>query len=100
MSRRVSLCASAGVLATWVLPAASHAQNTPLSQILPVLFGSTITLEPSNLPDQPSHVAHFQPGTDQLEVPAQVNRAVLTLLSTYPIGTPGGGFTYVFDPAL
>jgi hypothetical protein len=88
------------VLVAFLLPAAAQAQGTPLSQILPVLLGNTITLQPSNLADQPTHVAHFQPGSDQVKVPDQVNEALLTLLSTYPIGTPGGGFTYVFDPAL
>ena len=81
-------------------PAISHAQDTPLSQILPELLGNTITLVPSNLPDQPLHVAHFRPGSDQLQVPIQVNQALVTLLSTYPTGTPAGGFTYIFDPAL
>ena len=72
----------------------------PLSSILPELLGNTITLLPSNLPDQPNHIAHFRPGADQLQVPAQVNQALLTLLSTYPLGSPSGGFTYTFDPAL
>ena len=83
-----------------MVPGWASAQEAPLSQILPILLENTITLQPSNLPDQPTHVAHFQPGSDQLRVPEQVNEAVLTLLSTYPIGSPGGGFTYVFDPAL
>jgi hypothetical protein len=100
MSRSTSPRAIAFVLATCLAPAAARAQEVPLSQILPVLMGNTITLQPSHLPDQPNHVAHFQPGVDQLKVPAQVNEAVLTLLSTYPTGTPGGGFSYVFDPAL
>src|SRR5262245_25514652 len=88
------------VLVSCLLPAAAQAQGTPLSEILPVLLGNTITLQPSNLADQPNHIAHFQPGADQVKVPEQVNEALITLLSTYPIGTPGGGFTYVFDPAL
>jgi len=100
MSRWASVRIIALVLVTTLVPSAGWAQQIPLSQILPVLLGNTISLQPSHLPDQPNHVAHFQPGTDQLKVPAQVNEAVLTLLSTYPIGTPGGGFTYVFDPAL
>jgi hypothetical protein len=78
----------------------SAAQDIPLSSILPVLLGNTITLQPSNLPDQPLHVAHFRPGADQLQVPAQVNQSLLTLLATYPTGTSAGGFTYTFDPAL
>ena len=40
------------------------------------------------------------PGTDQALVPGQVNRALLTMLSTYPLGSPSGGFTYTIDPAL
>ena len=60
-------------------PDVSRAQDTPLAAILPELLGNTITLRPSNLPDQPLHVAHFRPGSDQLRVPEQVNHA-LTLL--------------------
>ena len=81
-------------------PDVSHAQDTPLAVILPELLGNTITLRPSNLPDQPLHVAHFRPGAAQLRVPEQVNQALTLLISTYPIGTPAGGFTYLFDPAL
>jgi hypothetical protein len=87
-------------VAMCLLPTAGFAQNAPLASILPELLGNTITLLPSNLPDQPNHVAHFKPGPDQLVVPTQVNQALLTLLSTYPVGTPSGGFTYTFDPAL
>ena len=82
------------------VPAPAHAQGTPLSSILPELLANTITLLPSNLPDQPNHVAHFQPGTDQLQVPSQVNQALIRMLSTYPLGSPSGGFTYTIDPAL
>ena len=82
------------------LPAVGAAQDTPLALILPELLGNTITLAPSTLPDQPNHIAHFRPGSDQLQVPTQVNQALLTLLSTYPLGSPSGGFTYTLDPAL
>jgi hypothetical protein len=87
-------------LALVVLPVGASAQDTPLASILPELLGNTITLLPSNLPDQPNHVAHFKPGFNQLQVPMQVNRALVTLLSTYPLGSPSGGFTYTVDPAL
>jgi hypothetical protein len=100
MSTRVP---SYGVLAllAWLIPTAGLAQQQiPLAQVLPELLGNTIRLAPSSLPDQPTHVGHFQPGPNQLKVPTQVNEAVLTLLSTQPLGTPGGGFTYVFDPAV
>jgi Putative MetA-pathway of phenol degradation len=75
-------------------------EKLPLSEILPQLLGNTIILEPTSLADQPNHQAHFKPGFEQLEVPGQFNRALLTLLSTYPVGSPSGGFTYTFDPAL
>jgi hypothetical protein len=100
MSLHVRRRAAALALVTWLCPAISFAQQTPLASILPELLGNTITLLPSNLPDQPNHIAHFQPGSDQLQVPAQVNQALLTLLSTYPLGSPSGGFAYAFDPAL
>lgn len=89
----------AAFAAAAVMPSTAQAQNVPLGSILPELLGRTITLQASTLADQ-NHTAHFQPGVDQLQVPSQVNAALLTLLSTYPIGTPAGGFTYVFDPAL
>jgi hypothetical protein len=82
-------------------PLPSPAQERrPLAQILPDLLGSTIILSPTSLPDQPNHQAHFAPGADQLEVPGQFNRALLQLLSTYPVASPSGGFTYTFDPVL
>jgi hypothetical protein len=88
-------------LLAWVCPALGLAQqNTPLSEILPELLGNTIILFPTNIADQPTHVAHFKPGPNQLLAPAQVNRALVTLLSTYPLGSPSGGFTYTFDPSL
>jgi hypothetical protein len=100
MSTRVPLHGALALLA-WLIPTAGLAQQqVPLAQVLPELLESTIRLAPSSLADQPNHVAHFQPGDNQLRVPGQVNEAVLTLLSTNPVGTPGGGFTYVFDPAV
>ena len=69
-------------LALILLPATVSAQQTPVASILPELLGNTITLLPSNLPDQPNHVAHFRPGDSQVLVPVQVNQALMTLLST------------------
>jgi hypothetical protein len=99
-NRQAVLRAAACGLVLSLVPHVSNAQSTPLAVILPELLGNTITLRPSSLPDQPLHVAHFRPGPDQLQVPEQVNHALTLLISTYPIGTPAGGFTYLFDPAL
>ena len=76
MSIRASLRSAGPLLVTLLAPGVSLAQDTPLSSILPDLLGNTITLLPSNLPDQPNHVAHFRPGFDQLQVPTQVNQAL------------------------
>jgi hypothetical protein len=100
MSRCAYWRATALALVIWLDPVVCLAQDPPLSTILLELLGNTITLRPTNLPDQPMHVAHFRPGKDQLLVPSQVNQSLLTLLATYPTGTSAGGFTYIFDPAL
>ena len=94
--------AAVAVASLLLLPVAAGAQQNgiPLAEVLPELLGSTIILNPTALPDQPNHQAHFKPGPSQLEVPGQFNRALLTLLSTSPIASPSGGFTYTFDPAL
>jgi hypothetical protein len=88
--------------AVLLLPAAAGAQQNgiPLAEVLPQLLGNTIVLLPTDLPDQPNHQAHFKPGPSQIEVPRQFNRSLLTLLSTSPVASPSGGFTYTFDPAL
>ena len=100
MPKRVHFRTIGLAVIAWLTPLTTLAQDTPLSSILLELLGNTITLRPSNIPDQPLHVAHFRPGADQLQAPAQVNQSLLTLLATYPTGTPAGGFTYIFDPAL
>ncbi len=84
----------------WAGAEHARAQSVPLAEILPELLERTISLEPDPRPDQPNHAAHFKPEDAQLQVPGQFNQALLTLLSTYPIGSPSGGFSYTFDPAL
>ena len=74
--------------------------RTPVSEVLPNLFGNTIVLTPSPSPEFPNHAAHFKPGVDQLQTPQQFNQQVVTLLATFPIGSSSGGFTYTFNPSL
>src|SRR5688572_13661740 len=72
-----------------------------VSDVLPTLFGNTIVLTPtSSTPDVPNHAAHFKPGVDQLQTPQQFNQQIVTQLSTFPIGSSSGGFTYTFNPSL
>ena len=75
-------------------------QKTPISEVLPNLFGNTIVLNPASSAEFPSHAAHFRPGVDQLQTPQQFNQQLVTLLATVPVGSSSGGFTYTFNPEL
>ena len=77
------------------------AQATPLSEILVNLIQADVKLAapPPGTPFS-SHEAHFLPGADQVLTPYLFNQAIVSQLSTFPVGTPAGGFTYTFDPSL
>ena len=47
-----------------------------------------------------SHEAHFLPGEDQKLAPYLFNQSIVSQLSTFPLGSSAGGFSYTFDPAL
>jgi hypothetical protein len=89
----VGLC----LLAPGVLAAQDR---VPVADVLPTLFGNTIVLTPSASPEFPNHAAHFKPGSVQLQTPGQFNQQIVTLLSTFPVGSSSGGFTYTFNPSL
>ena len=95
---RVSFAAALGLLAPQ--PASCQEARLPLSEILTNLFGDTIVLAPRSTPEVPSHAAHFKPSPEQLQTPQQFNQQIVTLLSTFPLGSSSGGFTYTYDPAL
>lgn len=82
-------------------PRLLFAQATPLSEILVDLIQADVRLAapPPGTPFS-SHEAHFLPGTDQVLTPYLFNQAIVSQLSTFPLGTPAGGFTYTFDPGL
>ena len=77
------------------------AQETPLSEILVDLIQAEVRLAapPPGTPFS-SHEAHFLPGSDQVLTPYLFNQAIVSQLSSYPLGTSAGGFTYTFDPGL
>jgi hypothetical protein len=85
--------------------ASAHAQsssNEPhLSDLLPTLLRSTVTLSPPSTGGF-SHEAHFLPtDADNIyQVPLQFNGALLASLTTFPLGSSSGGFVFVGDPAL
>jgi hypothetical protein len=90
-TRRILLVAAAIVA---LVPTAVQAQaTTPLAELLPNLLGSKIILA------QTGHEAHFQPGGAALETPVLFNQALAAELSTFPLGSSSGGFTFEIDPS-
>lgn len=89
------------------LPAPAAPQDAPpnLAELLPNLILREITL-PRPITAGLSHVAHFSPiDAAELDNPAvgivrTFNTLMLMQLSTFPLGSPTGGFTYTFDETL
>ena len=85
--------------------AAQSESSTNLSSLLPELILREIRLPTPTTPGL-SHSAHFSPfAVADLENPAvaivqSFNQLMVGQLSTFPIGSSAGGFTYAFDPTL
>ena len=107
--RRIRALKIAVVAAALVLTGASQAaaqdeSGGGLASLLPELI-----LREIRLPTPAgglSHSAHFSPFTvDELTNPAvaiveSFNKLMVLQLSTFPMGSSSGGFSYAFDPAL
>jgi hypothetical protein len=84
---------------------AAQSGSVGLADLLPDLILREITLATSSGAVF-THAAHFSPLTSQdLENPAvgivrNFNTELAVQLSTFPIGSSAGGFTYAFDPEL
>ena len=82
-----------------------QASNRPLAEVLPSLILQNVTL-PSPAVDGVSHEAHFSPiESDDLKNPAvgivsSFNKLMMVQLSSFPLGSSAGGFTYSFDESL
>ena len=78
------------------LGAAASAQS--LSELLPRLLSESVTMPSTagNVAGNP-HEAHFLPAAAQLKAPYALNSALVTQLSTFPLGSSSGGFTYTTD---
>jgi hypothetical protein len=76
-----------------------------LADLLPNLILRDITLPPPTTAGL-SHVAHFSPlEGNELDNPAvgivrSFNKLMMVQLSTFPLGSSAGGFTYTFDQTL
>ena len=103
--RALSVIGLAAALLLTLTPGAAAQSESNLASLLPELILREIRLP---TPSQPglSHSAHFSPfAVDELQNPAVAvvdafNKLMVTQLSTFPIGSSSGGFSYAFDPTL
>lgn len=89
----------AAVLAALVSALGTVAPAQSLSDLLPRLLSESVTM-PSTVglvgAGNP-HEGHFLPAAAQLKAPYALNGALVTQLSTFPIGSSSGGFTYTTE---
>ncbi|MGH9399295.1 MAG: hypothetical protein ACRD00_02930 [Thermoanaerobaculia bacterium] len=82
-----------------IAPAGVVAQGLNLRDLLTDFLRAGITLAPPAAGI--SHVAHFQdPGSPQFQALTAFNTEIAGQLSSFPLASSGGGFTYRFDPDL
>jgi hypothetical protein len=88
-------------LALVVLCAPPARAQTPISEILVRLIQADVLLAPQP-PGSPfiSHAAHFIPGEQEKLAPYFFNQAILSQLTTFPLGSSSGGFSYNYSPEL
>lgn len=94
MRLRTLLFVGLAVLATPCLRAA----DVPLARLFPdLLTQSVITPSSSGVAGTP-HEGHFYPALAQQSAAYDLNKSLVTYLSTFPLGSSSGGFTYSLDP--
>jgi hypothetical protein len=92
-------------LAAAPVQAMAQEASPNLAELLPNLILREITL-PRPVTAGLSHVAHFSPiDANELDNPAvgivrSFNTLMLMQLSSFPLGSPAGGFTYTLDETL
>ena len=71
-----------------------------LADLIPNLFGNEVRLAANPDPNR-DHSAHFVDEQRALRATGlALNESLVSQLSTFPIASSAGGFTYTFDPAL
>src|SRR5262249_29371179 len=83
------------------LPAHAQTAQAPLAGLLLNFFSPSnpVILEANPVP-MFSHAAHFMSQPAAQETLRGLNSGIATQLSTFPIGSSSGGFTYTFDESL
>jgi hypothetical protein len=88
------------------IAAPARAQGPAPSELLPDLILRGITLPRPSTSDVISHEAHFSPidanelNNPTVAVVSSFNQLISGQLSTFPLGSSAGGFTYTFDESL
>src|SRR5262245_43276637 len=89
-----------GLVVVLAIAAVSPAPADNLADLIPTLFDQTVRLAPPP-PGFPSHEAHFVDQGDRLRAAGTLlNDSLLSQISTFPIGSSAGGFTYTYDETL
>jgi hypothetical protein len=97
MSRTALLRCVLGAATLAALPTPARAG---LADLIPQLFQNTIRLA-SNPDPTRDHAAHFTDPQGTLRATgAALSESLVSQLSTFPLASSAGGFTYTFDPAL
>jgi hypothetical protein len=92
------------LFAATLLPSAAQAQDCSSSEGLACLLlrffspSNPVVLRPAAEPF--NHAAHFVSQPEARQTLSELNRSIATQLSTFPISSSSGGFTFTFDPAL
>jgi hypothetical protein len=96
--RRTRPAVFAALALMFLLPDESRAQGRPLSEILTGLY---TTQNPLILTNN-SHAAHFASAstTTFAQTAGLLNKNISYQLSSFPLGSSSGGFTFTLDPAL
>lgn len=96
--RRTSPAVLVGVALFALFPQLSHAQGRPLSEILTNLYTAQNPLILTNN----SHAAHFASAstTTFAQTAGLLNKNISYQLSSFPLGSSSGGFTFTLDPSL
>jgi hypothetical protein len=87
-------------LITTVTAVPASAQEGSLSSILDTVFSDVLLQPPPADSGFQSHAAHFLPSQSGERAPAVFGQALTTQLSSVPVGTSGGAFTYKYDSSL
>ena len=89
MKKVVTILATISLL----LVSPSFSQSTDLADIIGNVFAETVVL------DGNTHNAHFQDAGLLSSLGTSINQALASQLSTFPVSSSSGGFTFVYDPA-